>query len=131
MKEIGGSRVYLNWKEWEEGDFVEGKWVDEYTDSFGNPAYVLQLADYSLSNAPETIEKGGSFVLNSCGSLKAKMEKLQVGAKIRVEYAGVDKIKKGKFTGKEFHNVRVFLTEEDGDEVNNAQASEKDPFAGL
>jgi len=86
FKQSKGARKFLTWKKWLEGDF-----------------------ETSLEN----VEEGDLFGLNSNGALNYKMEDVEVGTTIRVEYEGMDTLDnpKSPFHGKEFHKIDLQIDE--------------------
>ena len=114
FRQIGGSRVYKAWKEWKEGDFVVGKFTSQYTDNYGNPGYELEVIDSSFD-----IQEGKIMGINSCGSLNYKMSDVSIGDTIKIQFEGEDVIEKGKYKGKTFNNVSVFLAGEETDETSD------------
>ena len=40
-REIGGAKVYRAWKEWDEGDVVEGIYLDQTQDNYNKPNYAI------------------------------------------------------------------------------------------
>lgn len=101
FKKVKGARQYKKWNEWEVGDFVVGTLVEVGTDQFSKANYIIELLETSM----EDLELGKNFCLNSCGSLDYKMEDVEIGAVIRVEYEGQVELEKGPFKGKLAHTV--------------------------
>lgn len=64
--------------------------------------------DYKFEEADGTIA-----VLNGAGNLGYQMQKVSVGALVRVDYAGKQLITKGPRKGKEAHNFTVLVESED------------------
>lgn len=106
FRQVGGARVYRSWKNWEEGDTLIGKFQKQFEDNYGNPGYEVEVIETDFHNG-ENIEQGKVIGLNSCGSLNYKMEEVQLGSVIRVEYNGTDIGEKGPYKGKEFHDVSL------------------------
>lgn len=106
FRKIGG-RKYKAWKEWEENEYLVGRFIEEYEDSYGNPGYEVEVIESDV----EDFKEGDIVGLNSCGSLNHKMSKVQKDAVIKIIYAGKDVMDKGKYKGKEFHQVEFFLDE--------------------
>ena len=120
FRKVKGSSKYKAWKEWEEGDYVIGDYEDKGTDQFGNPSYRLKIIETTL----EGVEEGDTFTLNSNGSLNYKIEDVEIGSVIRVEYCGEDILDnpKSPFNGKTFHKVELEVA--DGAPIS-AQAIKK------
>ena len=112
--EVGGNRVFKPWKEWNEGEYVSGKYLSQSEDKFGNPNYAVRIGETNI----EGLEVGETLVLNSNGSLNYKMEEVEVGAEILAEYTGMMKLEKGAFTGKDCHTVKLLVAEADGVEAD-------------
>lgn len=110
FKKVKGSSKYLTWKKWLCGDYLIGKFVEEGQDQFGNPSYRTEVIETSL----EDVEEGDTFTLNSNGALNYKMEDVNKGDIIRVEYLGEDILDnpKSPFNGKPYHKVELEVAEE-------------------
>lgn len=103
LSEVGGSRTYRPWKDWEEGEYVGGKYIKQSVDKFGKDNYAIEVED---TNIP-TLKNGEVMVLNSNGSLDYKMGEVEIGDYVQVEYTGKQVLDKGPFAGKEAHTVKV------------------------
>jgi hypothetical protein len=68
-------------------------------------------------------ENGDLIEVNGCGTLKHKMampgQEVKIGDYIVVEYAGMDKLTKGKWAGKTAHSVKLFRDR--SKDLNNPQ----------
>ena len=107
-KEIGGARTYRSWKNWEIGEYIVGEFVEQYTDNYGKPGYAVKVVETNIKDLGE----GKIIGLNSCGGLDYKMDKVSEGDTLKFEYDGTGILEKGKFAGKEFHQVKVFLLQD-------------------
>lgn len=118
FKALNGSKVYRRWKEWEEGDYVIGKFVDQEIDNYRKPSYIIEVeeVDFLDEEAMEKWKPGARAGLNSNGLLDSIMaKKVEIGDVIKVEYGGIDIMTKGPHEGKEVHIVNVFLMDEEED----------------
>ena len=79
------------------GKYKVGKYLDTSIDSYGYPQYRFQE------------DSGNFFVVNNCGSLARAMKEVPHGTKVALTYAGEKVLEKGKFKGKKFHCVDVFI----------------------
>lgn len=110
FKKVKGASNYLAWKEWQEGDFVVGKFESAGTDKFGNPSYQIELLETNI----ESLEGKNVFTLNSNGSLNHKMDDVIVGDIIKVTYEGKDVLDNptSPFNGKPYHKVELEIAKE-------------------
>lgn len=122
FKRVKGSRHYLPWANWEVGDYVIGKYIESDTDQYGNPNYILEVIETSLTEDSKgnAIEDGKNLCLNSNGSLNYRMEDIELNTILKVEYTGKTTLEKGKFKGKECHTVEVMVA--DGTDVKVEEA---------
>ncbi len=117
LKEIGGRSAYKAYKEWEEGDFIEGEYQGIIgRDKFGKPKYGVKVSDSFLEDGTK-LEVGERFSVNACGLLDKKMEDVEEGTNIRVEYGGEGTIEKGTWAGSTAHNVKLFILDDDDTET--------------
>ena len=112
FREVGGSRTYKAWKTWEVGNFVAGKFVSQSEDQFGKNNYSVVISDTNI----EGLEVGSTLCLNANGSLDYKMESVEKGDEIMVEYLGTKIAEKGAFKGKEFHDIKLMVSESEDQE---------------
>ena len=115
FRQIGGSRVYKGWKDWEEGDYVIGKYEELYEDNYGKNGYAIRIEETNIEDSG--FDRGSLFGANACGSLDFKMETVNIGQVVKLVYAGKEPITKGKYKGKEFHNVDLYVDDEYGAKV--------------
>lgn len=129
----GGARcVYRAWKEWEVGDIIIGVYTGSRIDNYDKPNWMLEVLDAQFASKPKTAKKliGQTIGLNSTGQLNNAMEKVEEGQIIQVMYNGMAEMEKGKYAGKDAHQVEVDIveeddgseeeeTEEDGDETDD------------
>lgn len=107
FKRVKGERIYKKWSEYEVGDYVIGKLTEIGEDQFKKANYIVEVIETSF----EDVEVGKNLCLNSNGSLDYRMEDIEVGAVIRVEYTGQIEMEKGPFKGKLAHTVDVQVAE--------------------
>jgi hypothetical protein len=118
FKALNGSKSYRKWKEWSEGDYIIGKFVDEEADNYRKPSYVLEVEEVEFEDkeAEEKCGPGKRVALNSTGLLdKIMSKKVQIGDVIMVEYGGKDVMTKGPFEGDPVHIINVSVVEEEED----------------
>jgi hypothetical protein len=72
---------------------VEGKFLGTFEGKFG-PNHKIQTPT-------------GTVVVNGCGSLNSRIQKVNEGEIIRLEYKGMKKIADGPMKGKSAHDVDV------------------------
>lgn len=101
FKKVKGERIYKKWAEYEVGDYVVGKLTEVGEDQFKKANYIVEVIETSL----EGVAEGKNLCLNSNGSLDYRMEDIEIGSVIRVEYTGQIEMEKGPFKGKMAHTV--------------------------
>lgn len=97
FKEVVTTKTYLPFKAMTAGQVVipDSKYIGRTPNKFGKENFEFED------------EKGAISVLNCCGSLELKFEKIEVGSRVRVTYNGKKVISKGQFAGKDFHDFSV------------------------
>lgn len=125
--QVMGNGNYRKWADWEKGDSVEGVITNRTPDQYGNMSVVLKVEKAAFTNNPPAV--GSQLTINSCGAFKAVDEQLTRGTRIKVVFQGIDVMTKGKYKGKNFNKVDVFID----DESLGAKAEEApvDETAGL
>lgn len=113
FKEVGGSRTYKAWKTWDVGDFAAGKFVSTSVDQFGKNNYSIVITDTNIDG----VEIDSTLCLNANGSLDHKMESVEKGDEIMVEYLGTKTLEKGAFKGKEFHDIKLMVSESEEEDL--------------
>lgn len=117
--------VYRKWSEWEVGDILIGTFKGTQVDGYDKDNYLVevedaQFADKKAAKKLMVVGDDGEKViigLNHTGKLANAMKSAEVGDVIQVEYKGMEKMTKGKFKGKDVHDMEVDIVEEDdGDE---------------
>lgn len=114
--------VYRKWNEWDAGDILIGTFKGSQTDNYDKPNWLIEVEDAQFANSKEAkklMPKGDEKIvvgLNSSGKLDQAMEQVEIGDMIQVEYKGMSTIEKGKYKGKDAHDIEVDLVEEDGDD---------------
>lgn len=123
-RELTASVTYRGYKEWAVGDIVIGEIVDFRKDDYGGTGVVINVLDCQFSKDAKKYE-GKKLYLNSCAVIKKLQadELLSIGQTIQVEYKGTSVTKKGKYAGKDFHEVGIQIVEEDD---GSGQSSEDD-----
>jgi hypothetical protein len=103
-----GQSSYRAWKNWEEGDYLVGKYVSQHEDNYGKPNYKVEVieAGFTSADAPKT---GTMFTFNSSGTLNKAMEEVKEGDVIKVIYIGEKITPKGKYKGKPYHAMEVLV----------------------
>lgn len=122
-KVSGGRKTFRPWKEWEEGEFVVGKFVGMHTDQYDKecPIITVEYAEFTDMKAAKALH-GKDIVLNNAGQLNKGVEKLAEGDFIKVTYQGTSEIEKGKYAGKDAHLIDVEIVEEDnGDDEEEVE----------
>ena len=110
-REIGGSKVFLAWKEWGEGCEVIGKYTGQSLDNYDKTNWHISVEE---SNFDESLV-GKTMGLNSAGSLDHKMKSVKIGEIVGITYLGTGVSEKGKYAGKEFHDIQVVVYDEEGE----------------
>jgi hypothetical protein len=126
----GGGGSYRAWKMWETGDVLIGKFVQAGEDqTYGKPTWTILVEEamFSDEDLAETL-KGKRLTLNSNGMLDKAMEQVQLGEMVQITYNGTSEIEKGKFKGKDAHQVEVEVVVEEGNEesVDDEEVSDED-----
>jgi len=110
FKEVSSSREYKGWKLWSEGDYVIGIYKDngEQESDYG----MQQWFDIEVEESNFGFKSNRPLRLNGCGSLNSKMEEIGHGARVKIQYDGIGTMPKGKFKGKDFTDVKVFVADD-------------------
>ena len=122
FKAVKGERTYKKWNQWEIGDYVIGKLTEVGEDQFKKANYIVEVMETSF----EDVVVGKNLCLNSNGSLDYRMEDVEIGTVIRVEYEGEGVMEKGPFSGKKFHKVLLEIAQEGEVEVEDSVEDEDD-----
>jgi hypothetical protein len=132
-KKLSTTRAtYRPWKEWEAGDIIVGTYKGSQTDSYDKPNWLVEIEEAFFVKKPKAAKalKGQVLGLNSSGKIDKAMEGVEIGDMIQVEYKGTSTIEKGKYKGKDAHDIEVDLVEEDGkEEVDEEELEEDDADA--
>ena len=128
FKKVKGQRFYKKWANYEVGDYVVGKLIEIGEDQYKNPNYILEVIETSLEkdDKDNSIEEGKNLCLNSNGALNYKMEDVEIGTVIRVEYEGETLLEKGPFKGKMCHTVSLEVADGGEMAVEEADLPEED-----
>lgn len=117
--------VYRKWSDWETGDILIGTFKGTQVDGYEKDNYLVEVEDAQFADKKAvkklmTVGDDDEKViigLNHTGKLANAMKSAEVGDIIQVEYKGMEKMTKGKFKGKDVHDMDVDVVEEDdGDE---------------
>lgn len=114
--------VYRKWADWEAGDILIGTYKGSQIDSYDKPNWLIEVEDAQFTDVKlvkSLMPKGDKKIvigLNSSGKLDKAMEQVEIGEMVQVEYKGTSTIEKGKYKGKEAHDIEVDIVEEEGDE---------------
>ena len=105
------------WKDWKQGDFVIGKKVEcKELDKYKKPIYAVIVKESNFG-----AEVGQPLYLNCGGNFRNMIEMVEDGEDCRIEYRGMNKIKKGEWAGEQTHDIDVQIpsdeTAEDEDSV--------------
>jgi hypothetical protein len=114
----GVAKEFKKWAEYDEGDTIVGKYVDVHEDeTYGKTHRVIEVEFANVANkAWEKSIVGKNLVLNSCGIVDSVFEKVSLGEYVQVTYEGTSVIEKGKFKGKDAHNISIEIVELDEEE---------------
>lgn len=122
--------TYRAWGEWDVGDIIVGTFKGEQTDQYDKPNWLLDVEEAFFTNKKEQKRiKGQILGMNSSGKLDAAMKDVEEGDMIQVEYKGMSTIEKGKYKGKDAHDIEVDLVEEEGEESEEDENEEEDEDA--
>lgn len=129
-KHLTARHGYRKWEDWAAGDIVIGEIVDFQNDSYDHKCMVLKVEETFWQNKKAGKEQiGKRLFINSNGMILKRIEELEVGNVVQIEYQGTNTIEKGKYKGKEAHQVDLQLMEEDnGDDSgdDNEETEEDD-----
>ena len=127
FKTVMGSTSYRPWKNWEESDYLVGKYVSQHEDNYGKPNYKVEVieAGFSTGEAPKA---GTMFTFNSSGALNKAMDEVKEGDIIKVIYKGEDTISKGKYKGKAFHSMEVLVAPQGNPHLQTLTTTDEDLF---
>jgi hypothetical protein len=133
-KKVSGSKAtYRPWKEWKEGEFIIGTYKGHKIDSYDKPNWLIEVIEAGLMNKKASAALVGQVIgLNSSGKLDKAMEQVEEGEIVQITYNGTSTIEKGKYKGKDAHDIEVDIVEEEGDEDaeedEDEEADEDDGF---
>lgn len=127
LKEISGAREYRGWRDWSEGDYVFGIYTDdgEQDSDYG----VQQWFDIEVTETNFGMEEGTKLRLNGNGALNPKMDMISHKTKVKIQFDGYGILEKGKFKGKEFADVKVWVVEDD--EATTTETKTETDYSGL
>lgn len=123
--------TYRKWSEWDAGDILIGTYKGSQTDSYDKPNWLIEVEDAQFTNAKTAkkfMPKGDEKVvigLNSSGKLDQAMEQVEMGDMVQIEYKGMSTIEKGKYKGKDAHDIEVDLVEEDDEDDDEQDEDEE------
>lgn len=108
-------KFFHQWKEWEEGQFVEGIVVGSEKDAkYKRMNYIVKVEDFDIdckNKEGVALKEGDHLLLNGCGCLERNMEGVGKGDAIKVVYTGSAKVTKGDWEGESCHTMDVFVDE--------------------
>lgn len=114
-KVSGGAKTYRKWEEWEIGEIVIGKYVDDHLDQYKKQCPVIEVVDAMLKDdALNKSLQGKLLVLNHCGQLRKAFDKIEKEQLVQVTYNGKSLMEKGPYAGKDAHLIGVEEVVEDG-----------------
>ena len=121
FRKLNGGKSYRAWKNWDVGDTIVGKYVGDSVDNYDKPNWHIQIEECDFSEESANIEAGKTIGLNSAGGLDKAMDNVEIGQFVEITYQGTSVLEKGKFAGKEAHNIEVSVCDDemgepDGDE---------------
>jgi hypothetical protein len=124
----GGRCVYRAWKDWEVGDCIVGTYKGSKTDNYDKPNWLIEVEEATFGSSPKEAKKlkGLTIGLNSAGQLDKAMEKVSEGEMIQVMYNGTAEIEKGKYAGKDAHQIEVDIVSEGEDDEEYNEEDEDD-----
>lgn len=127
-KKLSSTRaMYRPWKEWDTGDIIVGTYKGSQTDNYDKPNWLVEVVEAFLTDKKlEKKLKGQIVGLNSNGKLDKAMEECEPGDMVQIEYKGMSTIEKGKYKGKDAHDVEVDLVEEDDGEESDVDFDEEE-----
>lgn len=110
--------AYRGWKLWEEGDWLIGTYKGSQQDQYDKPNYLIEIIECGFKNKKARTEAIAAKVigLNSSGKLDTAMKEVEVGEVVQIVYNGTSTITKGKYKGKDAHDIEVDIVEEEGAE---------------
>lgn len=131
----GMQKVFRKWGDWDTDDYVVGKYVATHEDNYDKTNRVIQViaAEFSDDSGEEFV--GKNLVLNSSGIIDKAFEGsdktpgIEIGEFVQVTYLGKSEILKGKYAGKEAHNMEVIVVEDpDAPEIEEEEEFEDEEY---
>lgn len=113
FKKLNSQKTYRKWNDWNEGDCIVGKFIEQTIDQFQKPNYAVEILEASIDGVE--LKEGTVLCLNSCASLDKAMERVEVKDIIQVTYTGMYQIQKGPNAGKSAHTVEVAVDDSESD----------------
>ena len=100
FEEEGGIGNFKSYKEMEVGECIAEGWYK------GRRKGKFAIAHFEIKDK----DTGEIRIANGCGLLEKKFKEAMIvpGDFIRLEYAGMDKMKKGEYSGTFAHNIKLF-----------------------
>lgn len=122
----GGPKSFRKWADWDDGDFLIGKYTGTHTDQYDKECAIVDVIEASFKNKKEAKElTDKTIVLNATGQLNKAMESMDVGKIYQFTYGGMAMIEKGKYKDKEAHVIVIEELEEEGDEAEEETEEEE------
>lgn len=122
---LAGNSLYRKWEDWAVEDFLIGKVVGFFTDSYDKVGVKIEVeaGQFEDGSVKDYLKKTVS--INSCGSIVKALDKLQeddmIGEYIEVKYLGTTEVQKGKYKGKDCHIVEINVLEPETDSEGQAE----------
>jgi len=87
-----------------------GRYIQNYTDNYGKTCIELEVQECNF----DTSLVGKNLGVNHNGSIQYKIldEDIPFGTIIKLEYNGKGELTKGKYAGKEFHDVSIWVADD-------------------
>jgi len=109
---LNGPKTYKAWKEWQEGDYVVGKFVATSIDKFKKTNWHLELIEYKFKDGTK-LPENKVLGLNSTALLDKVMEGVTIGEVLQIDYDGTETLTSGPYEGNESHSMIISILEEE------------------
>jgi hypothetical protein len=97
------------WTEWKQGDYIIGKKIEcKETDKYRKPIYAVVVEESNFG-----AEIGKPIYLNCGGNFRAMIDMVEDDENCRIEYRGMNIIKKGEWKGEKTHDIDVQIPSTD------------------
>ncbi len=128
-KKLSSTRaVYRPWRDWEVGDYLIGVYKGSQIDNYEKSNWLIEVEEAVFVKDKKDAKAlvGKVIGLNSNGKLDKAMESAVVGQILQVTYNGMSEIEKGKYKGKEAHDVEVELMMVEGEDEDEEVDEDED-----